>query len=58
MSFHSLDNFNNFFLNSEETDDEILFELDSIHCKLDILAKMLLLTNFDEKIKLYNQFFK
>lgn len=58
MSFHSLDDFNNFFLNNEEANDEILFELDSIHCKLDILAKMFLLTDFDEKIKLYNQFFK
>ena len=50
--------FNDFFLNNEEYNDEILFELDSLHCKLDLLAKMLLLDNFEEKLKLYKQFFQ
>ena len=55
---HNLEDFNDFFLNNEEYNDEILFELDSLHCKLDILAKMLLLDNFEEKLKLYKQFFQ
>ena len=42
MNFrNSIQDFNEFFLNNEEFNDEILFELDSIHCKLDILAKHL-----------------
>ena len=55
---HNLEDFNDFFLNNEEYNDEILFELDSLHCKLDILAKMLLLDNFEGKLKLYKQFFQ
>lgn len=55
---HNLEDFNDFFLNNEEYNDEILFELDNLHCKLDILAKMLLLDNFEEKLKLYKQFFQ
>lgn len=58
MNFrNSIQDFNEFFLNNEEFNDEILFELDSIHCKLDILAKMILLDNFDEKLKLFKQYF-
>ena len=58
MNFrNTVQDFNEFFLNNEEFNDEILFELDSIHCKLDILAKMILLDNFDEKLKLYKQYF-
>ena len=54
MNFrNTVQDFNEFFLNNEEFNDEMLFELDSIHCKLDILAKMILLDNFDEKLKLY-----
>ena len=51
------DTLEEFFLNNEELNDELLFELDSIHCKLDILAKMIVLSNLDEKIKLYKQYF-
>lgn len=59
MNFrNNIQDFNEFFLNNEEFNDEILFELDSIHCKLDILAKMILLDNFDEKIKLFKQYFQ
>lgn len=54
---NELEDLNEFFLNNEEFNDEILFELDSIHCKLDVLAKMLVLSNLDEKIKLYKQYF-
>lgn len=58
MNFrNTVQDFNEFFLNNEEFNDEMLFELDSIHCKLDILAKMILLDNFDEKLKLYKQYF-
>ena len=59
MNFrNNIQDFNEFFLNNEEFNDEILFELDSIHCKLDILAKMILLDNFEEKLKLYKQYFQ
>lgn len=59
MNFrNNIQDFNEFFLNNEEFNDEILFELDSIHCKLDILAKMILLDNFEEKLKLFKQYFQ
>lgn len=59
MNFrNNMQDFNEFFLNNEEFNDEILFELDSIHCKLDILAKMILLDNFEEKLKLFKQYFQ
>ena len=59
MNFRiNIQDFNEFFLNNEEFNDEILFELDSIHCKLDFLAKMILLDNFEEKLKLFKQYFQ
>lgn len=58
ISKYNMEDFNEFFLNNEEFNDELLFELDSLHCKLDILAKMILLSNYDEKLKLFNQYFR
>ena len=58
MDFRDYKDLNDFFLNNEEFNDELLFELDSLHCKVDVISRMMLLTNFDEKLKLYHQYFE
>lgn len=58
MNIKNRDSFNDFFLYNEELVDDIMFELDSINLKIEILAKIILAADYSERKQLYTKYFK